>query len=112
MPADEGLAYISLPRCGSKLARSSTSSSTNSLLIPWLDCPSCAKRESCDKNVIMPLRGEMAGWKKAKPEASRAGVRVKWGPPNLGTPVPIFLVIARNMGPWGLQNSGDMGIPQ
>ena len=31
-------------------------------------------RESCDKNVIMPLRGEMAGWEKAKPEASRAGI--------------------------------------
>ena len=69
MPANEGLAYISLPRCGSKLARSSASPSTNSLLIPWLHCPS----ESCDKNVIMPLSGEMAGWNKAKPEASRAG---------------------------------------
>ena len=30
-------------------------------------------RESCDKNVIMPLRGEMAGWEKAKLEASQAG---------------------------------------
>ena len=28
-------------------------------------------RESCDKNVIMPLRGEMAGWEKAKPEAEQ-----------------------------------------
>ena len=36
MPAKEVLAYISLPRCGSKLARSSASPSTNSLLIPWL----------------------------------------------------------------------------
>jgi len=70
MPAKEGLAYISLPR-GSKLARSSASPSTNSLLIPWLHCPSCVNH---DKNVIMPLRGEMAGWKKAKPEASQAGI--------------------------------------
>ena len=70
MPPNEGLAYISLPCCGSKLARSSAIPSTNSLLIPWLHCPSC---KSCDKNVIMPLRGEMAGWKKAKPEASWAG---------------------------------------
>ena len=30
-------------------------------------------RKSRDKNVIMPLRGEMAGWK-AKTEASRAGI--------------------------------------
>jgi len=41
MPAKKGLAYISLPRRGSKLARSSASPSTNSLLIPWLHCPSC-----------------------------------------------------------------------
>ena len=36
--------------------------------------PLPSMRESCDKNVIMPLRGEMAGWEKAKPEASRAGI--------------------------------------
>ena len=69
MPANEGLAYISLPSCASKLARSSASRSTNSLLIPWLHCP--FTRESCDK---MPLRGEMAGWEKTKPEASPAGI--------------------------------------
>ena len=71
MPANEGLAYISLPRCGSKLARSSASPSTNSLLSLG---STAIMRESCDKNVIMPLRGEMAGWEKAKPEASRAGI--------------------------------------
>ena len=70
MPSNEGLAYISLPLCGSKLARSS---STSSLLIPWLHCPMPIMCESCDKNVIVPLRGEMASWMKAKPEASRAG---------------------------------------
>ena len=64
MPANEGLAYISLSRCASKQARSSAIPSTNSLLIAWLHCP--IMRESCDKNVIMPLRGEMAGWEKAK----------------------------------------------
>ena len=49
IPANEGLAYISLASCASKLARSSASRSTNSLLIPWLHCP--FTRESCDKNV-------------------------------------------------------------
>ena len=72
MPANEGLAYISLSRCASKQARSSATPSTNSLLIACL-APLPIMRESCDKNVIMPLRGEMAGWEKAKPEASRAG---------------------------------------
>ena len=72
MPANEGLAYISLPSCASKLARSSASRSTNSLLVPWLHCP--FMRESCDKNVIMPLRSEMASWKKTKPEASPARI--------------------------------------
>ena len=72
MPANEGLAFISLASCGSKLATSSASRSTNSLLIPWLHCP--FTRKSCDKNVIMPLRGEMAGWEKTKPEASPAGI--------------------------------------
>ena len=73
MPANEGLAYISLPRCGSKLARSSAIQCTNSLLIRTL-APLPIMRESCDKNVIMSLRGEMASWKKAKLEASRAGI--------------------------------------
>ena len=54
MPANMSLAYISLPHCGSKLARSSASQSTNSLLIPWVHC-----RESYNKNVIMLLCGEM-----------------------------------------------------
>ena len=31
-------------------------------------------RESCDKNVIMPLCSEMACWEKAKLVASRAGI--------------------------------------
>ena len=44
------------------------------------------------------------------------GVCVKWGPPNLGTLVPISgdggPHITRNMGPWGPLNSGDVGILQ
>ena len=71
MPGNEGLAYISLPRCGSKLARSSASPSTTHFSylasLPIM-------HESCDKNVIMPIRGEMAVWEKTKPEASRAGI--------------------------------------
>ena len=59
-------------RCASKLARSSANQSTKSLLLPWLYCP--FMHESCDKNVIKPLREEMAGWKKPKPEASPAGI--------------------------------------
>ena len=70
MPANEDLAYILLPHCASKLARSSASRRTYSLLIP----PLPIMRESCDKNVIMPIHGEMAGWKKTKPEASPAGI--------------------------------------
>ena len=54
--------------CASKLARSSA---RRTLLKPWLHCP--FTRESCDKNVIMPLRVEMAAWRRTKPEASRAG---------------------------------------
>ena len=64
--------YISLPSCASKLARSSAHRSTNSLLVPWLHCPFMHK--SCDKNVLMSLCGEMAGWKKTKPEASPARI--------------------------------------
>ena len=37
-------------------------------------------------------------------QTSVAGVHVKWGPPNLGTLVPIFLVI------WGPQAPISLGI--
>ena len=70
MPANEGLGYISLASCASKLARSSASRSTNSLLIP----PFTRANHVTRINVIMPLRGEMAGWEKTKPEASQGGI--------------------------------------
>ena len=38
------------------------------------------------------------------PSYCRPGVRVKWGPPNLGTPVPISLVL------WGPQGPISLGI--
>ena len=68
MSANEGLAYISLPSCASNLPRSLASWRTNSLLIPWLHYPFMC--ESCDKNVTMPLCGEMASWEKTKVETS------------------------------------------
>ena len=71
MPAKEGLAYISLPCCGSKLARSSASPSTNSLLIPWLHCPSCANHVTrmylCHFTVKWPA-GRRQNRKQAEPE--------------------------------------------
>ena len=60
--------------------------------------PICAY-EIGDLEIIIKKKVEFSALSDA------AGVRVKWGPPNLGTPVPISLVIwgrghiTRDMGP-------------
>jgi len=68
MPANEGLAYISLPRCGSKLARSLASPSTNSLLILWLHCPSCVNDVTRNLFAVKWPGGRRQNQKQAEPE--------------------------------------------
>ena len=70
----------------------------------------CVMRRSCDKNVIVPLHGDMAGQKTTKPEASLPGIFPAVGCNSLqrqnACPIDLYLYVSWQA--WFSKHGGDI----